>query len=442
MTSFARKLANYLQKQRLTLTVVLLFAVAGCGIVPSQVPSFYPTPPPPPVASGQSSPAVSAHPSPLVVTTGHSPMPVTPGQSTPAVTASLSTPPVSAGPPTSTATSSQSPAADVGQPYIDGNLLRYSDGSRFVVDGASAYLIPFYASSSGGPDGGLSWVFSLQYPVRDAMFAHMKSMGINTVRVSVSTDCYTDTTCGYSLGGKAGYLKILQDYVQSASAQGLYVIFGWWQDGSQLPTHYADAFPMMADVRNAIGDNPYVMYEPWNEPNNISGAQWETVIKATLVYYRNTLHYTGVLFVDTTGWSWDFSSIVANVKNVQAEDAQLLGRSNVIFANHRYANSNQTFSASEENAFNNSVGDFTQTYPIVGTEYGFYNGGNSYWPQWDAGFFNYLTSTMIPQKGMNGAVIFNYLWVDSNTLNVNDPAKLSDQGQIALSDFWSKLTGL
>lgn len=324
---------------------------------------------------------------------------------------------------------------------MQGNTLYYADGTRFVVKGTSAYMVPFYSNGSGGADGGLSYVYGLQYPNRDKVFSFMKSLGINTVRISVASYCYNDSTCGYNLGGKAGYLQVVKDYADSATAKGLYVVFGWWENGKTLPDKYTSYLPMMGDVVRKIGNNPLVMYEPWNEPYEISGAQWETVMNGTLDYYRKTLGYKGVLLIDTVDWSWSFGKILPNIKNVQAKDAALMGgQPNIIFANHRYANNNRTFTATEQSQFESEVTNYAQTYPIVGTEYGFFNGGGTYNPEWNKGFFAYITDTAVPKKGLNGGMIFNWSWVDYNSLTANDPLKLNEgQGDVAKDYFFAKL---
>jgi hypothetical protein len=157
-----------------------------------------------------------------------------------------------------------------------------------------------------------------------------------------------------------------------------------------------------------------IMYEPWNEPNNVSWSQWESVTKATLSYWRLTIGYRGVLFLDTPDWSWGFNPTEADA--IISFDRNLIGKSNVIFANHRYANANTTFSDGEKAEFQANVGQYFPNYPIAGTEYGNYNNGFANHLTWNAGFFDYLLGQI--KSGYNGLFTFTWDWVDPNGMVV------------------------
>ncbi len=195
----------------------------------------------------------------------------------------------------------------------------------------------------------------------------------------------------------------------------------------------------MADVYNAIGPNPMVMYEPWNEPNNITEAQWIATMKATDTYWRTTIGYTGPLILDTPYWSSVFTPSSADA--LIAFDAGLLGgSSNLMFANHRYANASTTFTGTDQVSFDANVTAYTEKYPIVGTEYGNYNSSTPQYT-WDTQFMSYLAATSVP-NGLNGAIAFTWDWVDANSLvTTTGGTALSQWGSIFYTNYLKAVPG-
>ena len=170
-----------------------------------------------------------------------------------------------------------------------------------VLTGAADYIMPFY-TDNGGADGGLSQATPDNYARRDADFAEMKADGYNTVRVPLSPDVYG--TNPYFSGGSAAFLARLQAIVASAQQAGLYVIFGWWGqfDGPVTASSLQPLLNMQRDVANLFRTDPTVMYEPINEPYNVSWAQWQSGMAIIVNWWRTTIGYHGPLFIDTINW--------------------------------------------------------------------------------------------------------------------------------------------
>jgi fibronectin type 3 domain-containing protein len=324
-------------------------------------------------------------------------------------------------------------ASAVTAPYVSGNLLKYGSGSRFIVGGTAVYIIPFYTTNHGTADPTLKTFCDNCYNSRDTIFARMAQLGWNAIRVPVSITTYNSDP--YNLGGKSGFLTRLQNIVSSANAHGLYVDIGWWDSmnwGSAWPSNYTQDFQMMQDVYNSLGANPMVMYEPYNEPNNVTWAQWETVWNATVQQWRQTVGYHGVLFVDTINYSWGF--LPSEATTMMNKDASYLGTSNIMFANHRYANNSTCFCGTEltdwetDNGDWGNVGSNVGTYPIVGTEYGFYDGSSfQNNPQWFTDLLTYLHGTKLAQ-GFNGMWDFVWSWSDGNNMTNSDMVTLNTHG--------------
>ena len=336
---------------------------------------------------------------------------------------------------------SPGPSPAAGRPFVDGNILRASDGSRYVIKGVAAYLMPFTTAAGGGPDPAIAEVSAMDFANRDQIFAAMRAIGINTVRIPVGQQALNGDP--YGLGGTAGYVQRLSEIVRSADGAGLRVIVGWWDsmgEGSSWPAQAAQDFGLMGQVVGALRSDPNVLFEPWNEPNGVTWGQWLTTMTATLGQFRTVFGYRGVLFIDTVNWSWDFDP--AEARLLQAVDAGLnAGRSDLVFANHRYANGNSCFCGQEAASWQSEIGQYVSTFPIVGTEYGYWNGPQSSTePTWNLQLLSALAAKV--SAGFNGYSDFVWDWVDPNTM-VGNPGfhaateltQLNQHGEIAETFF-------
>ncbi len=205
--------------------------------------------------------------------------------------------------------------------------------------GSPIYALPFYVVD-GRPDPQLAAVTDSAYANRASMFATLKALGYNTVRIPLQASVVAADP--YGLGGMRGYLDRLQAFVDAATGAGLYVDVSWWDafnEGASLPGDYTAEFPMMKAVVDRFSDDPRVIYEPFNEPNGISWDQWIVTFERVLLYWRGSLGYRGVIIADTPNWSRDFDPTYAAA--LIRYDRALLGSPNLMIANPRYPNGNQ-----------------------------------------------------------------------------------------------------
>ena len=244
------------------------------------------------------------------------------------------------------------------------NLIVDSGGKRVVLTGVSDYLVPFYTSDDGKPDPHLADAVSTDFERRAADFAAMRKAGYNTVRVPLGVDVYLNNV--YYGGGTAEYLHRLQQIV--ASAQAARPLRHLRLVGAARRA--ADDRATATGARHDAGRRPSsfawsadVLFEPVNEPNNIDWADWQTAMTTIvdLVAHDHRLprpadrrHHQ--LFVGLRRRT--------RPRRCRALDAGLLGGdSQVVFANHRYANANTCFCDDELNGWQSAVGEYVEHVP-------------------------------------------------------------------------------
>ncbi|HYO38555.1 MAG TPA: fibronectin type III domain-containing protein [Nocardioidaceae bacterium] len=264
-------------------------------------------------------------------------------------------------------------------------------GPRMRMAGVSVWGVPDIITAGG--DFGLK-----QYAQRDAIAAAARAWGANHLRLRVLADDYNNDRQGLS---KAQRLQMITGWRDAAAKAGLYLYVTWWdsldgyaQDGG-WPTRYRSAFAMMTDVHRAIGNDPRVFYEPFNEPNSFGDQwnAWSTAMRDTVAHWRS-IGYTGILLIDTPQWSHAYND--ASMTALERYDAGLPGmggKHQLVFAKHDYANEGwpnggDSFDPAK---WRHETGGTQQHHLIWETEYGNYNGDPSSvhlsWSQQASRFF-------------------------------------------------------
>lgn len=320
------------------------------------------------------------------------------------------------------AASVRTPAVNVSQsssgaPRISNGQLT-ANGARIKMAGVAVWGIKDRITTTGSTAANC-------YTNRAGICSAIRAMGCNHIRLRLLASDYGDTTFYAS---KAAELQQIQDWVNAAKAQQLYTVICWWDAldvmGTNWPTQFSNAFTMMTDVVNMLGADPWVIYEPWNEPTGpVTFAGWQTAMRGTIDLFRSTLNWPGVLVMDPPGWSHRYSA--SDFSSLEAYDAGKAingGVHQIAFAKHDYGNEtsdNSTFAGWTGNNGGTTTWDMASSHVVWETEFGTHNGsGDGTHTSWASAFGTMLEGRLAgtTQPSFAGFTGFLWSWVDSNTM--------------------------
>ena len=149
-----------------------------------------------------------------------------------------------------------------------------------------------------------------QYEQRATVAATIKSWGANLVRFRVLADDYNNAPSA-ATGGltKAQIIQRIKDWKNEVVARGMYFMVCSWDalDGAHSDAQWAGngqrVHQLFADIHAALGDDPMVIYEVTNEPNNVGWADWDANMRGSIRYFRDTIGYRGLLVIDPIWWA-------------------------------------------------------------------------------------------------------------------------------------------
>jgi hypothetical protein len=186
-------------------------------------------------------------------------------------------------------------------------------------------------------------------------------------------------------------------------------------------------------------DDPYVWIQPMNEPNGSppgdrsklgDWAFWQREQQQYVAAIRAAGN-TAPIIIHTPMWSWDLRGVETHPLDDPLH--------NLIFAVHRYANENQTFTDAERAACDRNWADLAARLPIIVDEVGGQNPPTPMHLDWNRGFLDYCADWVTHRDG-NGVVAFNWYWCDDNSLTGDwrqhrNTGELTDWG-IAFRDHY------
>lgn len=307
-----------------------------------------------------------------------------------------------------------------------------ADGRRLRMAGVCVWGIPDHVTGGGG--------FALgQYENRARIVATAKAWGANHIRLRVLADDYNHDRQGLS---KARRLQMIKDWRDTATAAGLYFYVTWWDSlaayagREHWPFRYYTAFPMMTAVHRALGDDPKVLYEPFNEPNSFADKWpvWSRAMRGTVAHWRS-IGYTGVLVIDTPDWShaYDDAAMTA-LERYDAGRPGMGGKHQLVFAKHDYASDGWPDDSNDFDAaqWRSSTGGAEQNHLIWETEFGNYNGDpTTVHPSWSkqaaAFFVDELDGDRASYVGVTSFVWGD--WWDVNALTEADDTTPTEWGR-------------
>lgn len=304
-------------------------------------------------------------------------------------------------------------------------------GPRMVLAGVAVWGVQ---DPIVGPDP----LGDQQYAARDQICATLRSWGANYLRIRLFADYWN----GLDTTSQAAYVAKAVGWRNAAQAAGLLTCFCWWDaldgthKGAAWATDYNLTFPLMTAVASAIGPtDPWTLYEPFNEPNNVSAADWYTAMAATITHFRTSIGYRGLLIIDPTTWAHDYDDTAFT--NLEALDATLTGsgRANVAFARHDYPNDSpgQTWSTATWTA---ATGGSSQRHVIIETEFGINNGPGVDNPAWGGAAATALAGQLASRINLGGVCAFLFgNWYDSNAITAADYTTTTTWGGYVRDNF-------
>jgi hypothetical protein len=322
------------------------------------------------------------------------------------------------------------------KPTIVGHELRLgSSGSRLTMHGVAVWGIEDQITTTFGVN---------EYNNRQAIINTIKAWGGNEIRLRVLASDYNNQ----SYMSQVQELQEIKNWQTTAQAAGIYVGITWWDSldgtysGANWANDYSQAFPMMSAVIRELGaSNPWVFYEPFNEPHDVSNNQWLSAMESTDQLFRSD-SYTGILLFDTNAWSHDYNDYeMTQLENYDASQAGMNTINQVIFAKHDYANEYPNYSTSFDSAYwaNNDFGTSTWNFTkhlVWETEFGNYNGSSatiSY--PWSAGAASWMAA-QVNNDTLVGATAFLFgPWYDANAMTTANGSTPTKWGSYVKNNF-------
>lgn len=329
-----------------------------------------------------------------------------------------------------------------GKPTIAGHALTQGPGGPALkMHGVAVWGVQDYITGAFGAS---------QYAARATVCHTVKAWGANVIRLRVLAASYEAQT----VMTKAQFIQQIVDWQDAAEAEGLYLCVCWWDgldgdySGANWATQYSNAFPMMTAVVNALGPtNPWVIYEPFNEPNNVTEAQWLAAMQATVAHFRS-LSYTGVLLIDTNVWSHAYNHTdMTALETTDAARAGMGGQHQLIFAKHDYANefpnpdSGFDTTAWPNNNGGTSAWNFA-AHMVWESEFGNYNGSPAsvHYP-WSAAACDWMAAKL-NDGTLCGATAFLFgAWLDTNAMTTSDNVTVTQWGGYVRDRFIAAVVG-
>jgi hypothetical protein len=336
-------------------------------------------------------------------------------------------------------------------PPDDGKALRSTmtrftthSGAKPVVAAASGFTpATLRAGSAAGPrlelrgvnvwglqDSITTSFGAEQYQQRATVAGTIKSWGANLVRFRVLADDYNSAPSA-ATGGltRAQIIQRIKDWRDAVVSRGMYFMPCSWDalDGAYSDSQWAGngqrVHQLFADIHAALGNDPMVIYEVTNEPNNVGWTDWDANMRGSIKYFRETIGYRGLLVIDPIWWANSGTGGEGyddgRYSGLEAYDAARsgMGSHQLAFAKHDYASSYRG-KAWDGNAWVAAQGGSQGKHLIFETEFGNYNGDPSTvsdaWSSAAAGFF---AKRFGAQQNYVGAAAFLFgAWWDANAM--------------------------
>jgi hypothetical protein len=311
-------------------------------------------------------------------------------------------------------------------------------GSRLELRGVNVWGLQDSVTTSFGAS---------QYANRATVASTIKSWGGNLVRFRVLADDYNSAPSA-ATGNltKAQIIQRIKDWRDAVVSRGMYFMVCSWDalDGAHSDANWAGnghrVHQLFSDIHAALGNDPMVVYEVTNEPNNVSWDQWDANMRASIRHFRETIGYKGLLVIDPLWWAnsgpggqgYDD----ARYSGLESYDAARpgMGSHQLAFAKHDYAD-NYPGKAWSAAGWAAGQGSGQIKHLIFETEFGNYNGSPSTVSDaWSAAAASFFANRFAAQPNYVGAAAFLFgPWFDANALTTTNNVSATAWGTAAKS---------
>jgi Cellulase (glycosyl hydrolase family 5) len=284
-----------------------------------------------------------------------------------------------------------------------------------------------------------------QYSNRATVASTIKSWGANLVRFRVLADDYNSAPSA-ATGNltRAQIIQRIKDWRDAVVGQGMYFMVCSWD---ALDGRYSDAawagnghrvHQLFSDIHAALGNDPMVIYEVTNEPNNVGWDAWDANMRSSIRHFRETIGYNGLLVIDPVWWAnsgpggqgYDD----ARYSGLEAYDAASpgMGAHQLAFAKHDYA-SNYPGKAWSAAGWIAGQGGAQTKHLIFETEFGHYNGdASTVSDAWSTAAASFFANRFAAQPNYVGAAAFLFgPWFDANALTTTNNVSTTAWGNAA-----------
>jgi hypothetical protein len=324
------------------------------------------------------------------------------------------------------------------RPVAAGGMLHAgaSGGPRLELRGVNVWGLQDSITQSFGAQ---------QYEQRATVASTIKSWGANLVRFRVLADDYNGAPSG-ATGGltRAQMIQRIRDWRDAVVGRGMYFMICSWDalDGAYAGARWAGngqrVHQLFADIHAALGDDPHVIYEVTNEPNNVSWADWDANMRNSIGFFREQLGYRGLLVIDPIWWANSGTGGQgyddARYSGLEAFDAARsgMGSHQLAFAKHDYASSYRD-KVWDGGAWVGAQGGGQTKHLIFETEFGNYNGDPStVSDSWSSAAASFFANRFAAQPNYVGAAAFVFgAWWDANALTTSNNASTTTWGNSA-----------
>jgi hypothetical protein len=182
--------------------------------------------------------------------------------------------------------------------------------------------------------------------------ARIAAMKANVVRFSLNQQFWLDSAKG------GLYQAYVDRAVKWTLSLGMDVILDlhWLTTAGQTNMSDSTSNQFWSSVASKYKNEGRVIFELFNEPHDISAADWKSGMQSMYDAVRNTAGAQNLVLLGGLDWSYNLSQVLP---------AQALSGSNIAYVTHPYS-----FKGNSSSAWDGAFGNLAATYPIIATEFG------------------------------------------------------------------------